>query len=267
MYFVNYPLRLSLDDEDRLPRLIERGLCPELGLDAVVMETVDVSWHENNAALLDAANRPRALHLPFFDLQPGSIDPLAREAAYERLNLAFEVARIYKPRHLIGHVSYDQILYVKSYDAWVERAAEVWASLLDGWPGHPPLFLENVFETNPAHVAGLPLAIREFLDPGDESVGFCLDIGHWHSFAQGAKRENLEEWLEAAAPVLGHMHLHDNDGSFDDHKGPGAGTIPFDALFAGLDKRGLSPTFTFEPHTPDDLLRVLEFAAARPERF
>jgi len=63
------------------------------------------------------------------------------------------------------------------------------------------------------------------------------------------------------------MHMHDNDGSFDHHKGPGEGTIPFEALFEGLDKRGLAPGFTFEPHTPEDLLKVLEFTAARPERF
>lgn len=268
MFFVNYPLRLLLQDPDGLDRFLARGLAPELGLDAALMGSVDARWHERVAETLDRDGTPRGLHLPFFDLQPGGVDPLIREASRRRLQLALEIARIYRPQYMVAHAAYDRFLYIKSYDAWLERSVDTWQGLLQSWPEHPPLRLEHVFETDPLTVSRLAEALRNALGAtGANNVGLCLDVGHWHSFGQGARRNNLAEWLDAFAPYLGHLHLHDNDGSFDQHKGPGFGGIPFALLFEELDRRGLSPTMTFEPHSEEDLLQALAFADRHPERF
>lgn len=268
MFFVNYPLRLLLQDPDGLKRFLARGLNPELGLDAVLMGSVDASWHERVAEILDKAGAPRGLHLPFFDLQPGGVDPLIREASRQRLELALNIARVYRPQHLVAHAAYDRFLYINSYNAWLERSLDTWQGLLRSWPDHPPLRLEHVFETDPLTVSRLAEGLRGSLDATDgEKVGLCLDVGHWHSFGQGALKNNLADWLDAFAPYLGHLHLHDNDGSFDQHKGPGFGGIPFDALFEELDRRNLSPSMTFEPHSEEDLLQVLAFVDKHPERF
>ncbi len=268
MFFVNFPLRQLLQDPDGLDRFLARGLCPELGVDAILMGAVDASWHERIAGILDKAATPRGLHLPFFDLQPGGVDPLIREASVRRLQLALDIARIYRPQYMVAHAAYDRFLYIKSYDAWLERSLDTWGGLLRSWPDHPPLRLEHVFETDPLTVSRLAEGLRKALGPkGGEKVGLCLDIGHWHSFGQGASKKNLADWLDAFAPCLGHLHLHDNDGSFDQHKGPGFGQIPFDVLFEELDRRCVSPTMTFEPHSEEDLLQVLAFVNKHPERF
>jgi len=208
------------------------------------------------------------LHLPFFDLQPGSADSRIRAASRDRLQAAMDTARIYRPDVLVGHAVYDRFLYIHSFPDWAARAADTWAEVLAVWPGHPPLCLENTYENDPATVSGAIDALRERL-PRERAarVGACLDIGHWYSFAEGKIRGNLPAWIDALAPYLLHLHLHDNDGSFDQHLGPGQAEIPFAALFELLAARGLRPTATFEPHTASAFEAALTFAQSHAVYF
>lgn len=264
MFFVNLTLRAVKNNPQVLEDFLKRGVNPELGLDPVLMDMADMGWHRDMAARLRDEGLTPSLHLPFFDLQPGSADSLVRAACRDRLCLAMEVARVYEPAHLIGHVKYDHLLYMRGYAQWRERAVDTWNAMLAVWPEHPPLYLENTFEPDPATVAGVAGRLRE--EHGNR-VGLCLDIGHWYSFSEGVKHGNLEQWLDGFAPLLRHLHLHDNDGSTDQHLGPGQGEIPWEAFFAGLSKRGLTPSVTFEPHTEDAFHAAMAFVRDRPEWF
>ena len=263
MFFVNLNLRKVYADQDVLTRFLARGVNPELGLDPVLMDMAPASWHRELAKRLDDEGLRASLHLPFFDLQPGSADELVRQASQDRLARAMDVARVYRPAHLVGHARYDHLLYMFSHAQWLERSTRTWSAALAAWPGHPPLYLENTFEPDPSTVAAVAAALRE----RGENAGLCLDMGHWHSFAGGRERDNLGEWLDAFAPLLGHLHLHDNDGSFDQHRGLGQGDIPWQAFFTGLAQRGLTPSVTFEPHTDEAFEAAMEFVARRPEWF
>jgi sugar phosphate isomerase/epimerase len=260
--FVNCNLRVA----DRRPGLLERHLhdrtAPELGLDPVLLEAKTPDWHQTMARRLDEAGLARGLHLPFFDLQPGSADSHIRAATCRRLREALAVAAIYAPSHLVAHGAYNRFLYARSFAEWADRAADAWAEILAAWPEHPPLHLENTHETDPETVAGLVAAVKSRLPVSQaRRVGACLDIGHWYSFAGGHCRHNLGQWVDSLAPCLTHLHLHDNDGSFDQHLGPGQGHIPFDELLDLLAARQLQPTATFEPHTDDAYARCLVFVA------
>jgi sugar phosphate isomerase/epimerase len=89
--------------------------------------------------------------------------------------------------------------------------------------------------------------------------GFCLDVGHQHSFS----RATLDKWLHATWPYLKEVHLHDNDGSFDDHFPVGSGTIDFDYLFRFMGEKNISPILTMEPHTIEHLYETLAGLAAK----
>ena len=270
MFFVNLTLRKVHGNPAELGNFLAKGVNPELGLDPVLMDTVDLRWHRELAARLRDAGRTPSLHLPFFDLQPGSADSLVLAACRERLCRAMEVARIYEPAHMIGHVRYDPLLYMRSYGPWQERAVATWMTMLAQWPEHPPLFLENTFEFDPATVAGVVAELAPALGnsaDGKDRIALCLDMGHWFSFSQGQTRDNLEAWLDAYGARLRHLHLHDNDGSFDQHLGLGQGDIDWPRFFTVLEERGLTPTVTFEPHTEQDISATLAFVRAHPEWF
>jgi sugar phosphate isomerase/epimerase len=60
----------------------------------------------------------------------------------------------------------------------------------------------------------------------EAGLGFVLDIGHAHVNGQ------LDRFLAAGSPV--HVHLHDNDGSWDSHSPCGAGSIDFAGVLRSL---------------------------------
>lgn len=260
--FLNCHLREASRRPERFDRHLADTVPPELGLDPIFLDATTPDIHTAINARLAQASLARSVHLPFFDLQPGSADRRIRQASIDRLKDGFATAKIYAPHHLIGHGAYNRFLY-QSFDAWADRAADAWLDVMASWPDHAPLFLENTHETDPSTVAGLVAAIRKRLPP-DQShrVGVCFDIGHWFSFAGGAAAHNLDAWIDTLAPALAHLHLHDNTGAFDDHLAPGQGAIPFDRLFTLLARYDLNPSVTFEPHGDDAYAQTLAYVAA-----
>lgn len=261
--FVNLPLAHMPAHPEYLPAVADAGLAPELGVDAAAMEGLDAAWHVQTAHRVAEACGRAAVHLPFFDLRFGSLDPLILQASRRRLGLALDLARRYAEvlpvSHMVGHGMYNAGQHAADYQGWLERSAATWLEVLGHWPDHPPLYLENTHEKDPEPVRDLVLLLRERLGGGPERVGVCFDVGHWFSFARGAVRRDLDRWLDCYAPVLRHLHLHDNCGADDEHLGLGAGDIPLRALFDGLAARGLAATATLEPHTPEAFSRSLAF--------
>lgn len=255
--FTNLPLRFIETHPAYLDLFLTRRLHPELGLDALALDTLSRSWHREKASIFHDAGLTCAIHLPFFDLHPGSLDPLAREACTERLKQAINVAKIYRPSHFVAHLDYNPLTYANFQDEWLENSLNTWGMLLEH-AGDTPLFLENVFEPSPR-----PQAL--VLGALEGRIRACLDLGHWHSFAGGAVKKNLQEWLQELDPFLGHLHLHDNDGSGDQHLGLGQGSIVWAELWEYLERRTTSVGITFEPHTEADFLATQNYLLAHTD--
>lgn len=258
-YFVNLPLRYIQSHPKYLDFFIENGLAPEIGLDTVSLQ-YDLSWHAEVADQLAAAGLSCAVHLPFVDLQPGSLDPLILEATRTRLRQALEVTAVYNPEHLIGHAHFTPI-YEEHFSQWLGRSVVTWTQFLDGWPDHPPLFLENTCEQDPGLLNDLLIELSA------HDVGFCLDIGHWHCFGGGCRRSDLGHWLQSLSAFLQHVHLHDNEGEMDTHLGLGDGGVPWEEFFDGLQYLELAPGVTLEPHCLEDLQRSQRFMQDNPAWF
>lgn len=257
MAFVNLPLRYLDEHPEHFELFLSRRVNPELGFDARALDSTNPQRHAENARIFHDAGLACAVHLPFFDLHPGSLDPLVRRAATERLLQALDAARVYEPAHLIAHLDYNHLTYAAFQEQWLENSLATWRTVLDH--ACAPLFLENVFEQAPQR------HVRALTELGGRA-GACLDLGHWHSFARGGERGNLDEWLTALDPFPLHLHLHDNDGSADQHLGLGLGAIPWDRLWDFLAKRKAPVTITFEPHTKDDFLATEAYLARNPGR-
>ena len=256
MTFVNLPLRYIDEHPAYLELFLTRGLNPELGFDARALETYPESWHRDTARTFHDAGLRCAVHLPFFDLHPGSLDPLIRRATRDRLLHAVDTARVYEPAHFIAHLGYNHLTYAQFEDQWMEHAVDTWRLIL-GRTGETPLFLENVFEHGPSRHAAVLTALHG-------RAGACLDLGHWHCFGKGRERGNLGDWLHALDPFPLHLHLHDNDGLAELHLGLGRGSIPWETLWDWLEKRKTPVTATFEPHTEEDFLATEAYLKARP---
>jgi len=71
-------------------------------------------------------------------------------------------------------------------------------------------------------------------------IGFCYDIGHRNC------RNPNEDLLALYGPRLMALHLHDNDGSGDQHRLPFDGTIDWQAAMGAIAKEGYSGATALE---------------------
>lgn len=92
-------------------------------MDTVAVQDLPESWHRETAAMLRAEGLACGVHLPFFDLHPGSFNDAILAASRETLRRAAALASLYAPHHMIGHVSWDGSQHGADAARWLERSA------------------------------------------------------------------------------------------------------------------------------------------------
>jgi sugar phosphate isomerase/epimerase len=247
---VNVPLPFLL--QGYLERFLKRGLNPEIGLDAASLSTYPPGTFRRVARMLAGAGRRCTVHGPFHDLSPGALDDLILAATRRRLRQAWRWLPVFKSAAVICHLGYEDRHFSWDRENWLNRAAATYRELGTEAARHGVrVMLENVYEQDP----GL---IREAIRRIDlANVRVCLDVGHLNAFGGG----DFQGWLETLWPIIGHLHLHDNLGTLDDHQALGTGNIPLPFILNYLAARGVQPLVTLEPHQEGSLNPSLAYLA------
>ena len=181
---------------------------------------------------LDGIER-KVLHAPFNELFPCAIDKKARVLAADRYRQAIELAKRYGSTKVIIHGGYNPWIY---YPVWyVEQSILFWKEFLKEDPS-VEIVLENVLETEPQWL----LDIAKGVD--DHRLKLCLDIGHVNAYS----KIPLMDWLESWATYLSHFHIHNNDGTRDQHNALNDGNIPMKDFLHRAEELCPDASFTFE---------------------
>jgi len=244
---VNAPYRQLVDKY--LELFLRYGINPEIGFDALALETASQEAMAEMARLMEEQGRTITFHGPFMDLAPGGLDERIREVTARRLQRTMELVPLFRPLSIVFHAGYDERRYHAHRAEWLSGSLATWEPLIQqaeevGVVVH----LENVYEQTPEMI----LTLIEEMD--SENLGFCLDMGHMNVFGEVA----LSEWLDALGPHLKEVHLHDNNGHSDSHGPIGSGTAPFNELFQYLHDQEKRPVVTLEPHEEATLWVSLE---------
>ena len=256
--FINLPLRWVNEQPAWIDWFVNGRIAPELGLDDGAIALPD-SWHKKIAARLADAGLACSVHLPFWGVDPSDPDAGKAALAGKALRRGAELAGIYGARHMVGHPYYQIKQKEKALGAWLETSRLIWPELpcIAG----APLFLENTYETSPDAIAALVGSLQEEM-AGGPGIGVCFDVGHWHSFGGKKTPEEFDPWINGFCSFPLHLHLHDNDGSSDQHLGMGAGDIPYSALWTKLGERKKNVTATLEPHDTDAFIASIAWMEA-----
>lgn len=235
--------------EVHLERILEMGLVPEIAIKGPELDEINpqtLQWTSRQVA--ECNMRPK-VHAPFFDLNPGALDPVIRQATKHRLQQALSFAGDINSNLMILHPGVDKWRYPNLSQAWLDNAVDFFADFITSAEQVGcRLVIENIYEDSP----DILIQLVNRLD--SEWFGHCFDAGHWHLFG----RRPLGEWLEAISSRLYHMHLHDNHGRADEHLPVGAGTIDFMPLRKHLHNMVLSPSITLEAHKAEHLVESLQ---------
>lgn len=231
-----------------LKLVLELGLTPEIAIKGPELDAVDQVQLDLIAQVLNKARVRPTIHAPFFDLNPGALDPLVRQITHQRLSQALSFSACLNARLMVVHPGVDKWRYPNLEQTWLALAKEFFPPLLEqAAQADCRLAIENIYEEAP----GTLVQLVEEID--SEWLGHCFDAGHWHLFG----KRPMAEWLDAIGPRLFHLHLHDNHGGADEHLPVGDGIIDFKPLQVKLTMMSSRPSMTLEAHSPDDLKRSL----------
>lgn len=232
-----------------LKRVLDLGLTPEIAFKGPELDTLNENLLEHVSQTLATAQVRPTVHAPFFDLNPGALDPLIRQVTHLRLNQSLSIAGRLNAHLMVIHPGVDKWRYPNLDHAWLALAKDFFPSLINQASScRCRLAVENIYEETPDRLVQLVEGLNS------EWFGHCFDAGHWHLFGKLA----MGEWLEALRPRLFHLHLHDNHGQSDDHLPLGEGIIDFSPLKLYMEKTPVRPSITLEAHSPDHLNRSLQ---------
>lgn len=229
--------------------VLKEGINPEISFNHATLERYGKDDFRAVADALLEAHLTVTFHAPFLDLRPGAIDPKIRQVTIDRLNEVFDFIPYFRPRSVVCHPSFDKRYYVSGEKLWLQNSIDTWRRFEKRLEGTDTIIvLENVYETDPEQLFLLMSSLQS------PRIRFCFDTGHCNVFS----RTSLTEWMEKMALFIGQIHIHDNNGSADDHLPAGEGTFPFRDLFALLREREIDPIITLEAHSEGDLWRAVE---------
>ena len=185
------------------------------------------------------------LHAPYNELFPCAIDKKARSLAAERYRQAIALAGRYGAQKVVIHGGYHPLMY---YPVWyVEQSILFWKEFLREDPG-VEIVLENVLETEPQWLADIVKAVDH------PRLRLCLDVGHVNAYS----KIPVENWLDSFAPWLSHVHIHNNDGTQDQHMALHQGNLSVKDVIRWLGKRCPDATITLELMEAESSVRWLK---------
>lgn len=132
-----------------------------------------------------------------------------------------------------------------------------------GFGGHPQELKEIIQKSREKMVELLKVQKNmpesEARKVADNHIKATFDIGHagtWRKFFQGTDEE-FKDWLMGQvndlvkSGVVGHVHLTDNFGYYDEHLTPGEGILPIKETVEAFKKAGVPVTWVVEPGAHD----------------
>jgi len=233
---------------EAVPLLADQGVTAlEIGVDAP--EYFDYRNGAELRKLLDALTssgvRAHSIHAPFgaqYDIS--SLDDNVHERGVDSLIDSIELASVTDADKVIVHAS-DVLNGDPSRR--MERARGVLREMgVVASESGIVLALENL---PPGYLGHTPEEIISLLDRTDRgSVGVCFDSGHANMSGHFA------EFASALLPLAVTCHLHDNDGTADQHAFPGYGSIDWCAFAATYRVLGCKATLMLECRLPEGMI-------------
>lgn len=204
---------------DAVPLLANQGVTA-IEIDLNHPEYFD--WREAGSvqhlveALTDSGLRAHSVHSPHsstFDIS--SLDDSTHERGVDALIESMELATVLGAGIVVVHASHR---LDAAPNGRFERARGVLRELsLVAEETGIILALENL---PPRHLGHTPDELLDLMDGCDKSsIGVCFDSGHANLSGRFA------EYTRALLPHAVTANLHDNDGTSDQHRFPGQGTI------------------------------------------
>lgn len=182
----------------------------------------------------------KSLHGPFLDLKPSSPDENIRRVSYDKYLRTIKIANELNMDYVIFHSQINPYLsepFISSLNN--SQSKDFWKMITDEMKSFKGIILiENIFEESPK-------MLKDYMDTLNiENIKVNLDIGHAR-----LGKSSLEEWISELKEYIAYIHLHWNDGKYDQHIEPKNQDI--DYIKSLLIKYNINPVISLEYKVSD----------------
>lgn len=196
-----------------------------------------------------APELPVVIHSPFMDIVPGSPEPEVAELAFKQHEEVLNIAEVLKADAVLFHSGFNPLIKSPQYlENWLASTSAYFRRFLKQ---HPNLkfLIENMWEPSPLPLIGLIDSINS------SQFRVCVDVGHIQVYS----KEPPETWISQLALRVGHVHLNDNQGLWDQELALGTGMVPLERVFQAMNNLGFFGNITIEMHGREPILRSMEY--------
>ena len=238
---------------------IQLALRHNLGIEIMAFafpQVLDSNWQSLLAAyrnMLRPVRGPITMHGPFMDMAPGSPDSRINQICIDRYQHAIRIAADIEAELIVFHANFIAAIHNIEYrQGWHSRNVDFWGEMAEYASGYGiKLAVENMWEFDPKII---PDVLREVNHP---YLRACLDIGHAHLFTE--PEFTFDEWVETLEPWLIHLHINNNNGRIDKHRGLHDGVLDYHELLPRFRTLPNPPTITLEMDTVQDMEASLPY--------
>ncbi len=240
------------------------GMCQELGLEHIEIQleppiTPPDIDHTTKTTILDSLGSASVIpttHAPYDDINLSSFKERIRRASLDILKECVDFTVEIGASILVVHGGSCSINQISKHDNAIQRFR---ASLLElAMYAHDRgvrIGLENKQIGLDREVILFPDEHHEVVHEfADFDVGAVIDVGHANTAGIA-----LGEYFEQMQSYLIEVHLHDNNGTSDEHMTLGNGTIDFKSVLNMLDRIQFDGPVILELDTREDLESAIAF--------
>jgi len=207
-------------------------------------------YHELEEDLLDSYQIKLTVHSPLSDINLASHNQSIRDSSIEEVKKSMDRAVQWNADLVVVHPGSMPIMGKKIEEKIFKYNLESLKECADyardsgiymcveNMPVIESLLYQDLNELN---------SLLEELD-----VCMTLDVGHAHN--SGFSPSQMFSY-----PRIKHVHLSDNDGTFDQHNALGSGSIDFDLIFKNIEKSKYDGVLVVEVKDPQDVITSLDF--------
>ena len=189
------------------------------------------------------------MHGAFLDVTVHSMDKRIKEVSELRVRQSMDIAKEMGLRGVVFHTNriagFRDAAYLKN---WQETNKKFFANICEAYPNQQ-IYMENMFDEAPDVLAGFAESMMDY-----GNFGVCLDYAHGAVSGIAA-----EEWIQALAPYIKHMHINDNDLKNDSHQPVGEGKIDWNRFQQEMNKYRVDTSILVEVSGIEKQKKSLEF--------
>jgi sugar phosphate isomerase/epimerase len=222
-------------------------------LESIKIEYVEIireyPYHEIDSDLVNSYNFKTSVHSPLSDVNIASLNESIRKASVKEIKDSIDLASKIDASVVVVHPGHMAYLTREFKDELMKSSLKSLEECSQYAEEHG---IEMCVENMPDMEGMICKSLDELYEITKEiGVPMTLDVGHAHNMGL-----SIDEMLKY--DNIGHIHLSDNDGSFDNHDAIGSKDIDFKSLFRGLEQIKFDGICVIEVKQQDELVKSVD---------